>query len=87
MPNTIGPDPFCQPGIGVALAGQRKFAEAEPILLEIFEGLRTRRSSTPPELYIGTIQAIIDLYVAMEKPEEAERWRKELNAATASSGG
>jgi hypothetical protein len=69
--------------IGVALAGQQKFAEAEPILLESFAGFKARRASAPPELYIETIQAIIDLYEAMEKPDEAEQWRKALNAATA----
>ncbi len=67
--------------IGVALAGQKKFAEAEPILLESFEALKVRRASAPPEFYLQTIQAIIQLYEAMEKPDEAERWQQELNAA------
>ncbi len=73
--------------IGVALAGQQKFAAAETILLESLEGIKVRQAAVPPELYIETIQAIINLYDAMEKSDEAERWRKELNAATASSGG
>lgn len=66
--------------IGVALTGQKKFAEAEPILLESIEGLKARRAATPSELYVETIQAIINLYVAMDKSEESERWRKELKA-------
>lgn len=66
--------------IGVALLGQQRFAEAEPILLESFEAIKVRRASVPPQLYIEAIDALIKLYEATETPEEVSRWQKEREA-------
>lgn len=33
--------------LGVSLAGQKKYAEAEPLLLEGFRGLMARKEQTP----------------------------------------
>jgi eukaryotic-like serine/threonine-protein kinase len=64
--------------LGRSLAGQRAFADAEPLLLEGYEGMVARAASIPPVgkiLITETLDAIIQLYKDWEKPEEAERWR------------
>lgn len=69
--------------VGVALAGQKKFSEAESLLLESFTAIKARRVSVPPAIYIETIQAIVDLYDATERPAEAAKWRDVLEETSA----
>lgn len=70
--------------IGAALLKQKKYAEAETILLETHADLKTRRRFVPPPLYIQSIEAIIELFEATERTAEAQRYRQELES---SSGG
>ena len=73
--------------VGAALAGQKKFAEAEPLLLEGYRGLKEReeripflwRKKRPGEAGVR----IVDLYDSWDKKEEAERWRKLLKTEKA----
>jgi tetratricopeptide (TPR) repeat protein len=64
--------------LGRSLAGQKALADAEPLLLEGYEGMLARAASIPPAGRIRiteTLDAIIQLYEDWEKSEEAERWR------------
>jgi tetratricopeptide (TPR) repeat protein len=68
--------------LGGALLGQQKYAEAEPLLLTGYEGMRAREAMIPRtdggELRIPeALDRLIELYTATNKPEEAKRWRTE----------
>ncbi len=73
--------------LGGALAWQKKFQEAEPLLVEGYEGMKERDAKIPhaaqPRL-AEAIRRLVDIYTAWEKPEQAAEWQKkldELNAA------
>jgi eukaryotic-like serine/threonine-protein kinase len=66
--------------LGAALLGQKKYTEAEPLLLKGYEGLKQRETSIPrrgvarlPE----ALDRLIELYKETDKPDEAKRWRAE----------
>jgi serine/threonine protein kinase/Tfp pilus assembly protein PilF len=66
--------------LGGALLGQMKYAEAEPLLVKGYEGMKTREKTIPPQGAARIPEAIdrlIDLYSAMDKPDEANKWRDE----------
>ena len=67
--------------LGGALAGQKKFQEAEPLLVEGYSGMKDREEKIPPAAKTRLPEAIrrlVDLYTAWEKPEEAAKWRAVL---------
>ncbi len=70
--------------VGAALAGQKKYAEAEPLLLEGYQGLKEREERIPflwrKRRPAEAGARIVDLYDAWGKQDEAERWRNRLNA-------
>ena len=60
--------------------GQLRFAEAEPLLLAGYEGMKTRESTIPTAVKFLVIEAadrLIELYCAMGKPDEVKKWRAE----------
>lgn len=66
--------------LGGALLGQKKYAEAEPLLLKGYEGMKQREKSIPragmtriPE----ALDRLIELYTATNKPEEVKKWKAE----------
>ena len=66
--------------LGGALIGQKKYAEAEPLLLAAYEGMNLqKKENTPPidSQLAETMERLVQLYEAWEKPDEADRWRKE----------
>jgi serine/threonine protein kinase/tetratricopeptide (TPR) repeat protein len=68
--------------LGAALSGQSKFAEAETHLLQGYEGMKSREARIPapqrePRLS-EALDRLVRFYAAWEKPNEAARWRKEL---------
>ena len=70
--------------LGGALLGQKKYAEAEPLLLAGYEGLKKDEKAIPPQGKINipnAIQRLVKLYDATGKKDEAAKWRKELEAA------
>jgi serine/threonine protein kinase/tetratricopeptide (TPR) repeat protein len=69
--------------LGAALAGQTKYAEAEPLLLEGYEGLKARAAKIPASRQNAVPEAaarIVKLYEAWGKKDWADRWRKVLKA-------
>jgi tetratricopeptide (TPR) repeat protein len=66
--------------LGGALLGQKKYAEAEPLLLKGYEGMKAREKTIPAPASIRIPEALdrlIDLYTAINKPDEAKKWRAE----------
>jgi tetratricopeptide (TPR) repeat protein len=69
-----------QSRLGGALLGQKKYAEAEPLLLKGYEGMKARVKSIPPMGVVRLAEALdrlIELYAATNKPEEVKTWRAE----------
>jgi tetratricopeptide (TPR) repeat protein/tRNA A-37 threonylcarbamoyl transferase component Bud32 len=70
---------FCAEGLlGASLAGQKKYAEAEPLLLEGYQGMlvRKERIAVPDQYYLDRAHAwLVQLYQAWGKPEKAAEWR------------
>jgi eukaryotic-like serine/threonine-protein kinase len=60
--------------LGGSLAGQKKYAEAEPFLLGGMKLLESDPTSSPSYL-IDCRDRLIQLYDAWGKPEEAAKWR------------
>jgi eukaryotic-like serine/threonine-protein kinase len=72
--------------LGEALNGQKKRAEAEPLLVRGYEGLRQRAAKIPKEgktRLTEALERLVQLYDAWGKPVEATRWRRELETAKA----
>jgi tetratricopeptide (TPR) repeat protein/predicted Ser/Thr protein kinase len=66
--------------LGASLAGQKKYAEAEPLLLEGYKGMLARkdRIAVPDWYYIDRSgDWIVKLYQAWGKPEKATEWAKD----------
>ena len=67
--------------LGASLIGQKKYAEAEPLLLSAYNGLESRESSVAPWLKLRVPQAggrIVQLYDAWGKPAKAAVWKAKL---------
>ena len=69
--------------LGGSLLGQKKYVEAEPFLVQGYEGLKKPNARVPPNLeplLAEALQRVVRLYDAWGKPNEAAKWRKELEA-------
>lgn len=65
--------------LGASLSGQRKYTEAEPLLLAGYAGLLARAGTIPQENRWFVQQAgdwISDLYRDWGQPEKAAEWRE-----------
>jgi serine/threonine protein kinase len=79
---------YAQSSLGAALAGEKKFAEAEPLLAGGYEGLKQRESKLDPEQKKYLVEAgerVVAMYQAWGKPEKAAEWRAKLNGGGAAS--
>jgi hypothetical protein len=75
--------------LGHALLGQRKFAEAEPLLLSGYTGMQERQASIPPmarDRITNALQRLVQLYTDWHAAEpdrgyevKADQWQQELN--------
>jgi tetratricopeptide (TPR) repeat protein len=66
--------------LGGALLGQKKYAEAEPLLVKGYEGMKAREKTIPRmgggELRIPeALDRLIELYTVTDKPDEVAKWR------------
>jgi non-specific serine/threonine protein kinase/serine/threonine-protein kinase len=71
--------------LGASLLDQKKYAEAEPHLLEGYEGMKARVATIPASSrrYLAeTADRIIQLYDAWGKPAQAEAWRRTRTATS-----
>lgn len=65
--------------LGASLAGQKKYAEAEPLLLEGYQGMLAQkdRIDVPDWYHLDLAREwLIELYRDWGKPEKAAEWRK-----------
>jgi TolA-binding protein len=72
--------------LGEALLGQKKYADAEPLLLTGYEGMKQRAAKIPPQRkprLTEALQRLVKLYVATGETEQASKWRKELETLQA----
>ena len=73
--------------LGDALLGQKKYADAEPLLVSGYTGVKARIDTIPPELrtirLIQALERLVLLCEATGKKDEALRWRKEIEAVKA----
>jgi tetratricopeptide (TPR) repeat protein len=64
--------------LGASLSGQKRYAEAEPLLLEGYQGMLARKDRIPVErdYYLDRAHKwLMELYEASGKPEKAAEWR------------
>jgi serine/threonine protein kinase/tetratricopeptide (TPR) repeat protein len=64
--------------LGGCLLGQRKFEEAEALLLSGYEGMNDHRNEIPAIAMVRLTEAldrIIEFYVATNQPQKADEWR------------
>ena len=67
--------------LGAALLGQKKYTEAEPLLLQGYEGLKEwERTLGAPWNWRVTeaAQHLVDFYEATNQPEKARVWREKV---------
>jgi tetratricopeptide (TPR) repeat protein len=67
--------------LGAALLGQRKYEQAEPLLVQGYKGMIDREATIPPQgqpRVREALERLIDLYFALGKPEQANDWRRRL---------
>ena len=63
------------------MAGQMKFLEAEPLLIEGYEGMRARKHLMRNNHWLTEgLKGIISFYEASGKPELAAKWKVKLAA-------
>jgi tetratricopeptide (TPR) repeat protein len=70
--------------LGGALLGQKRFAAAEPLIVEGYQGIKEREAQIPSDGAARLTEAgerLVKLYEAWSKPEQAAKWRKELAAS------
>ena len=80
-----GPDAwsryYFQGLLGASLAGQNRFAEAEPLLVSGCEGMVQRKATVPADsraLMAQAGQRVVQLYMSWGKAEKAAEWRQKL---------
>lgn len=64
--------------LGASLAGQKKYAEAEPLLLAGYQGMAARkdRMAVPDWYHLNRAREwIVELYLASGQPQKAAEWR------------
>jgi len=65
--------------LGASLAGQKKYADAEPLLLEGYQGMLARKDKIEVPSWYHLDRArewIVQLYQAWGKPGKAAEWKK-----------
>jgi eukaryotic-like serine/threonine-protein kinase len=65
--------------LGASLAGQKKYAVAEPLLLSGYQGMTARkdRIDVPDWYHLDRAREwLVQLYQAWGKPDKAAKWRK-----------
>jgi tetratricopeptide (TPR) repeat protein len=70
--------------VGGALLGQKKYAEAEPLLLQAYEGMKRREATIPREGRVRLAEALerlVRLYRATGPKDKADSWAKRFEEA------
>jgi hypothetical protein len=71
--------------LGAALVGQKRYADAEPLLISAYEGInlpqQTMRTLDRESLSRKIMKRLVDLYDGWGRPDEAAKWRAKLTDA------
>jgi serine/threonine protein kinase len=70
--------------LGAALLDQKRYAEAEPLLLTGYQGMKEREAKISPGYKIRLVEdaeRLIQLYAATGNQDKAKEWRKKLAEA------
>ncbi|HWG45253.1 MAG TPA: tetratricopeptide repeat protein [Gemmataceae bacterium] len=70
--------------LGEALLEQKKYADAEPLLLSGYEGMKQHEAKMPSQdkgRLTKALERLVQFDEAQGKKDEAAKWRKELEAA------
>jgi eukaryotic-like serine/threonine-protein kinase len=70
---------FVESLLGASLAGEKKYSEAEPLLVEGYNGMLARKDRIDvPDLYNLDLahKWLVQLYKSWGKPEKAAEWSK-----------
>ncbi len=65
--------------LGGSLLGQKKYADAEPLLLKGYEGMKPREKAIPPpsdSRIPETLDRLIELYSATNKPDAVKKYQE-----------
>jgi hypothetical protein len=68
---------------GAALLGQKKYDKAEPLLLKGYLGMKEREEKIPVESKVRlsvALERLVQLFEATNRPDDAAKWRKELDS-------
>ena len=71
--------------LGASLAGQKKYADAEPQLVSGYEGMKRRQDAmTAPDrpALDEAGQSILKLYRDWGKPEKAAEWKQKVQSTS-----
>ena len=71
--------------LGESLLGQKKHAEAEPLLLSGYQGMKTRETRIPARykvLLTAAGERVVRLYESWGKKEKAKEWRAKTKATS-----
>jgi hypothetical protein len=74
--------------LGASLAGQKNYAEAEPLLLEGYKGMVARKKKVAvPDLYQIDFarDSLVQFYLTWGKPAKAAEWKKNPHATSIAS--
>jgi len=69
------------------MLGRKRFVEAEPLLIEGYEGMKRREATIPPALKFRLDEALDRLIRCSEglaKPSDTAKWKREREAHRAS---
>lgn len=72
--------------LGAALLDQKKYPEAEQLLLSGYEGMKQRQAKIPSQdssHLTRALERLVKLYEAWGKQDKAAQWQKELKTAAA----
>ena len=67
--------------LGGALLGQKKYVDAESLLLVGYQGMKEREKAIPPlarDRLPEAVERLVQLYEATAKKDEAAKWQTEL---------
>jgi len=68
--------------------GEKKYAEAEPLVLSGYQGMKERESKMPmgaKAFLKEDADRVVELYTAWGKPQKAAEWREKLKPEAAAA--
>ena len=71
--------------LGGSLLGRKAYAEAEPLIVSGYEGLKAREAKIPPAgkpRFTDAAERVVNLYEEWGKKEKAAEWRTKLAKPT-----